>query len=593
MEPLGITCRCGRFVAFKPCLSDANGNKGRLVAVCNGPNSQGESCRTVRWKKGSSASPSSSPPATMPLPSFPAALQAFEPAGSFLAASQTVAQSVFATSAPAGTPRCPISGCGQSRIAPDCQRHFCRKHCIANGGCSSKTHTGALSSSVPPRPATAVQLSGVRVSSPTLTLPPSTTASTGDAPLLQVLSPPMTNTSPAQTSPDLRSLDARPNPRFNSHMPAIFTDQWKREQEMEVDRKRTESEKKVHAAQVKHTVTVYAWSEDSKPAAIQDFQEGPFTWPYFPLSSSVLSALSLAGLETRVQLYRKALSTWVTISAGHVIELQEGARVFLKASHVIDYLDFDKLLNPESTSAPHLRYNLAGERQELRERYKKKALGKGKAIEYLSSSDEGGNNNKKQAPSRRHFCKQTFPAFLFRPTASPSTTVMASTPDVIELSSDDCSSGTQQVLTKRKPSNHGFPSAPKRPKISRSQVNAGTSVVELSDDCDSSPPSSTAVSIKVEPFSGDTAAPQWPADFYAVDIVNFFGACKENPDVRLETLFHRHFPNTPYRCSTVNENCNRWKKAPQLVRDSLLRAKYTDDGKWSVFQKKTRKNGKV
>jgi len=33
MELLGITCKCGRFVAFKPCLSDVNGNKGRLVAV--------------------------------------------------------------------------------------------------------------------------------------------------------------------------------------------------------------------------------------------------------------------------------------------------------------------------------------------------------------------------------------------------------------------------------------------------------------------------------------------------------------------------------------------------------------------------------
>jgi len=33
MEILGITCKCGRFVAFKPCLSDVNGNKGCLVAV--------------------------------------------------------------------------------------------------------------------------------------------------------------------------------------------------------------------------------------------------------------------------------------------------------------------------------------------------------------------------------------------------------------------------------------------------------------------------------------------------------------------------------------------------------------------------------
>jgi hypothetical protein len=61
----------------------------------------------------------------------------------------------------------------------------------------------------------------------------------------------------------------------------------------------------------------------------------------------------------------------------------------------------------------------------------------------------------------------------------------------------------------------------------------------------------------------------------------------------LENIFYHHFPNIPFRRSTVNENCARWKKAPQLVRDNVLRAKYTPEGKWSVFQMKTRKGGKV
>ncbi|EDR07908.1 uncharacterized protein LACBIDRAFT_327689 [Laccaria bicolor S238N-H82] len=37
----GITCRCGRFAPYKPCQSDANGNKGRPIAICQGPNSKG------------------------------------------------------------------------------------------------------------------------------------------------------------------------------------------------------------------------------------------------------------------------------------------------------------------------------------------------------------------------------------------------------------------------------------------------------------------------------------------------------------------------------------------------------------------------
>lgn len=32
-EPLGITCKCGRFVHYTQCQSNRNGNGGRLVAI--------------------------------------------------------------------------------------------------------------------------------------------------------------------------------------------------------------------------------------------------------------------------------------------------------------------------------------------------------------------------------------------------------------------------------------------------------------------------------------------------------------------------------------------------------------------------------
>ncbi|EDR07907.1 uncharacterized protein LACBIDRAFT_327688 [Laccaria bicolor S238N-H82] len=469
-------------------------------------------------------------------------------------------------SAPTGKPLCPISGCGQSRIAPDCGRCFRRKHCITKGGCGSKTHTGALSSSAPTCPDLIPvqnlmdhppQLSGYRPASPLLTEPFSSTVGAGDVPLF----PAVPSASP---SIDPETLDAWPNPRFNSHMPPIFTAQWKREQEMEVERKRMESERKIHAVQVKHSVTVYAWAEDSKPPAIQDFQEGLFTWPYFPLSPSVLSALSLAGPDIHVQLYRKALGTWVTISPGHIIKLQEHTRVFLKASHVIDYADFDKLLNPESTSAPHLRYNLKGERDELRERYKK-ASQKGKAPrteEVVSLEDEDSNDkiNKPVAPSRHYFHKQNLAASAFQ-SASPSTTARSPASDIVEIS-DNVSSATQQLSRKRKLSRQCSPSAPKCAK------SHSASVIELSDDLDSPLP----LAIKVEQSSGDAEAPlQWPTDFHAVDIVDFFETCRKNTDIQLKILFHRHFPNNPYHRSTVNENCNRWLKAPQSLCDTFLK----------------------
>lgn len=98
-----------------------------------------------------------------------------------------------------------------------------------------------------------------------------------------------------------------------------------------------EAEGKLCAAQAKHTAVVYAWAESSKSATVEEFQEGPPgpTPPFPPLSSSVLSALSLTGPTTRVQLYRQALGTWVNVNVGHVIELKEGARVFLKAGAML------------------------------------------------------------------------------------------------------------------------------------------------------------------------------------------------------------------------------------------------------------------
>ncbi|EDQ98493.1 uncharacterized protein LACBIDRAFT_335915 [Laccaria bicolor S238N-H82] len=485
MDPLdGITCQCGRFVPYKLCQSDVNGNKGRPIAICQGPNSKGKRCNTFRWKKGYSKSPSSSPtvttpplfpalsqafgstgffpatyskslsslpPATAPAPSFPLLLQASRSTTSFPATSQAISGSVFVTTAPPGIPQCPTRGCGQTRIAPDCQHRLCRKHCISNGGCTSKTHTGPRSAktctgsySASP-PATTVQPVHVRM--PTLPLPPM--AASSHKGKILIASPSDAN---ARMSPDVDILDALPNPRFRSHMPPIFTSQWKREQELAEEQRRVESEQKPCAAQVKHTVIVYAWAEDLKPATVEEFQEGllTFTWPYFPLSTSVLSMLSLNDPATHVQLYCQALGTWVNINVGHVIELKEGARVFLKPSHVVNYPDFDRLLKPEST--PHLQYKLTEEHRELHDRYrsKGKAFGKAKVVDVsTSSSEDGGNDNGKLPHSQCQFHKQTLPPSFFQLSPSP---LDATEPpnNIIELSSNDCSSGHSQAIQKRR-----------------------------------------------------------------------------------------------------------------------------------------------
>ena len=74
-----------------------------------------------------------------------------------------------------------------------------------------------------------------------------------------------------QMSPDIDVLDALPNPWFRSHMLPILMSQWKKEQELAEEQRRVESEQKLCSAQVKHTVTIYAWVEDLKPAIVEEF----------------------------------------------------------------------------------------------------------------------------------------------------------------------------------------------------------------------------------------------------------------------------------------------------------------------------------
>ena len=102
----------------------------------------GEDCNTIRWQKGSSKSLSISPPSTT----------ASLPIGA-----PTTATPFVTTTQSQGTVthgKCPVQGCGQSRIAPDCGRQLCRRHCREAGGCSSKNHPpktpGATAPVVPP-----------------------------------------------------------------------------------------------------------------------------------------------------------------------------------------------------------------------------------------------------------------------------------------------------------------------------------------------------------------------------------------------------------------------------------------------------------
>ena len=93
---------------------------------------------SIRWEKGLSKFPSISPPSTT---------------ASLTICTPTTATPFVTTIQSQGTAthgKCPVQGCYQSCIAPDCGSRLCRRHCREAGGCSSKNHPPKAPSATAP-----------------------------------------------------------------------------------------------------------------------------------------------------------------------------------------------------------------------------------------------------------------------------------------------------------------------------------------------------------------------------------------------------------------------------------------------------------
>ncbi len=463
---------------------------------CHGPDAQGRDCQFVQFKQGI-------PPLSVPAVVLPSAsITAFVPTTTPIAA-------------------CPISGCGKNRIAPDCERRWCRKHCSEAGGCICKTH----------RPVTSLS------STPFITPPVSSATPCLLPPLSQAPSLPTLQPSSSQ------SLDAQPNPRYVSHMPPIFTEQWRREQELQELKRQQEATRVRYATQAKQAVIIYAWAQNNEPAHVEEVQG--LSWPYFPLTALILARLELSS-SIGVQLYRHSINTWVNVSEGHIVDLQtHGCRIFLKLRIVTEYPDFDGHLHADSgNSPPNIRRKLKDERRELRERERmiKKGKVKQDVVELSSGSevDDDLIRPRKRpcpSPSERAFRKPSAPLFEFDYCSSPGPeSGLHIADEVIKVTSEGTFPAREST------------SSPNLPSTNRS----------------------------------------WPADYHAIDIVRLYSDCSNHSEQPNNHIFEQHFPGVPYRRSTFSENRRRWTNAPQSVRDRVLKAKRTPEGLWSFFQSQTR-----
>lgn len=208
--------------------------------------------------------------------------------------------------------------------------------------------------------------------------------------------------------------------------------------------------------------------QDNEPPTIQEFQDG-FTWPYFVLSQSVLSDVGLSP-PLIVQQYRAGLGTWLNVKAGHVIMVAEGDRIFLKASQVKRYPDFDTHLNMGAKSnLIHLRYNLPSKRADVRKKILKQKTAMlnhttSKSLARLSTSPENDDStppppsrlmNKTKPLSHRKTASSMAPSHESVASSSRRTTNISH--EVVELT--DESDDDPVPSRKRKPSNEIFLSA--------------------------------------------------------------------------------------------------------------------------------------
>jgi hypothetical protein len=426
--------------------------------------------------------------------------------------------------------RCSILGCGQTRIADDCSRHICRKHCIEQGGCTSKKHKGTASLSLPASP----PLDNAT------TLPPLPPA--GAAPLPHLPTPP---TVPTNNQP----LDARPDPRFASHLRPIYVESLAREQTLEFAKAKLDAERIASAKQAAQKVTVHAWMPHVSEPESRQIQKG-FTWPFFKLSAAILSLVNLqqSAESGDLQMYDETDDFWVTVDLDHIMEVREGQRVFLRDRSVRSCQGFDELF--KQVSHPHLRNNLAQERAYVRNAWK-------------ALSPDGGSSSSSSPPPFSQKRKAISPPNSFPPPVKRER--LLSTP-LRDLS----------------------PTSPTPP----------TSVAPIANSTDASdtPAASTSgggsAEDPIELSDGDEK--KWPRDFYVCEIAPCFRDAKTS--VRgsrarrtAAIIFHEHFPRLEFHSSTFSDNKAIWKKASRTLKNRYLVIGKRKAGLWSTFATEVKK----
>lgn len=404
-----------------------------------------------------------------------------------------------------------MAACGQRRIADDCSRRVCRKHCIELGGCPSKKHKTTTTTqsilSTPP-PINLFYPTPQPIVTPTPPSPPPALPSSSN---------------PFQAN---QVLDARPNPRYATHLRPVFTEVIAEQQEKARQRDLLEAERKANAQKVKQNITLYSWTFNNTPPKVRVTQA--FTWPFLSLSSTLLSTIGLqdAGERGELCLYDEVDALdWVEVDVGHVVEVQEGQRILLKDRNIQYCEDLHKFLEARSRyTTPHLYSNLSQERASVREMFKQ-------------------------------------PSLFTTPTqsrVSSSSTFLASSPVSHDTPSSTLSTPTPIPLS-----------------------------FALPPDCLGE--SNDPISVDVTPIGKHWPGDFYAVDIgQCIRAVKGRTHRSHQRGHHQEDMFKRFFPGVRYVASTFSDQKKIWARAPHDLQEEFINLGQCKDGLWSAFCRRVR-----
>ncbi|KAJ7599945.1 hypothetical protein C8J56DRAFT_1072663 [Mycena floridula] len=583
--PAPICKACRRQTQWKTCLSNGNGNYGRPFAACNGGGPTYTPAHFYRWYG-------------IPSPTLPSQ-PAFPPQHYYPIPIPIQTQPPSSLQRARNSRSCVAANCTSQRAAGACTQpagNMCATHCKSLGGCPVCAHTVAPTRTPIPNP----------------NLPPFTQypSSPPHSQATTSFTPARFSPSPSPDSTFASDPVPRANPMLKTQIRPVFTEQKRREVEIQEAARKELQLKKEGQLRAKHNVDICVWIEngaDPEETAIQD----GFSWPDFLLTPSILADIGLDNVK-HFSFYRISTMTWVNIKPGHSLNVASHSTILLRKLDVTDCKDLEQRISslldsntshPKNSRSTNMWDTLGRQRA---------AVEAGRVSNMLQG--QSGGNRKRQAtnssspPTKPTVAKKAKkkakapspPSLPERFTASPSPSLMTMTLDLTSL--DPVDFVPQLAPSHPRPSSTSTvisvsSSSPSPvPPVVRTWVKLECLSTPLSISSSSSHQSSHSSRSSIDASDKENAVParytpkplgtaSWPGDFYVVDIIDFFDKAKQKKRRQgqpIHKLFTAHF-NKPWTNSTFYDNRGRWEKASQGARDQALQAGLSQAGLWSAF----------